>query len=314
MLEFCMEEYGITEDEALKRIQTARAARDFPVLFVALDEGRICLTRIRMLAPHLTPENMTELLGAAQRHHRLSDFRQFLNRFTKPDLLMGSPASSAHAQTAEPPTPLEIASGEVGAKEEVDQSHARGHVSGPPDRLDIAVEAPTGPPSDPSDWVTLRVKVPRARWEHLRNLLSHSVPSGDATKIFLRMLDATIEKEERRKFAACKKPRGPRPRVLRGHRTIPAHVRRAVVERDGGQCTFVSESGRRCSSRRLLEYDHITPVARGGNATIDGIRLRCRGHNQYEAEQAFGAEFMKKKREEARAGARAAQNQTEKPR
>ena len=25
-----------------------------------------------------------------------------------------------------------------------------------------------------------------------------------------------------------------------------------------------------------------------GQATVDGIRLRCRGHNQYEAERTFG--------------------------
>src|SRR5262249_38080499 len=45
---------------------------------------------------------------------------------------------------------------------------------------------------------------------------------------------------------------------------------------------------------------HIDPVARGGKASVERIRLRCRGHNQYEAEQVFGATFMKKKREEAR--------------
>jgi hypothetical protein len=50
----------------------------------------------------------------------------------------------------------------------------------------------------------------------------------------------------------------------------------------------------------MLEFDHVQPVARGGKASVEGIRLRCRGHNQYEAERAFGAEFMQKKREEAR--------------
>ncbi len=35
-------------------------------------------------------------------------------------------------------------------------------------------------------------------------------------------------------------------------------------------------------------------------ATVDGIRLRCRGHNQLEAECTFGAGFMEEKRERAR--------------
>jgi len=77
-------------------------------------------------------------------------------------------------------------------------------------------------------------------------------------------------------------------------------VKRDVWERDQGQCTFVSDTGRRCESRKFLEYDHVDPVARGGQATVQGLRLRCRGHNQLEAERTFGAGFMSAKREEAR--------------
>jgi len=80
-------------------------------------------------------------------------------------------------------------------------------------------------------------------------------------------------------------------------------VKRAVWVRDQGQCTFVGERGERCPSRRFLEFDHVDPVARGGQATVAGVRLRCRGHNQYEAERTFGAGFMSDKREQARRAA-----------
>ena len=33
---------------------------------------------------------------------------------------------------------------------------------------------------------------------------------------------------------------------------------------------------------------------------MEGLRLRCRAHNQYEAERMFGAGFMSRKRNEAR--------------
>ena len=46
--------------------------------------------------------------------------------------------------------------------------------------------------------------------------------------------------------------------------------------------------------------------ARGGQATVDNLRLRCPGHNQHTAEQTYGAGFMKQKREEARAARAAA--------
>ena len=114
---------------------------------------------------------------------------------------------------------------------------------------------------------------------------------------------ALIAKMEKVRFGACDRPRAASHGSSDDPRYIPAHVRREVWKRDGGQCTFVSESGHRCEARGDVEFDHKTEVARGGEATVDGLQLRCRGHNQYTAEQSLGAEFMKKKREEGRAAA-----------
>jgi len=70
----------------------------------------------------------------------------------------------------------------------------------------------------------------------------------------------------------------------------------------------VSESGHRCQERKGLQFDHVQEVARGSDASVDNLRLRCRAHNQYTAERTFGADFMRHKRiaaAEARAVARA---------
>jgi len=140
---------------------------------------------------------------------------------------------------------------------------------------------------------------------HAQNLLSHTVSPRDIAQVLDRALDALIAQLEKRKFAATSKPR--HGSASNGHsknpRHVPAYVKRAVWNRDGGQCTFVSESGRRCEARGLLEFDHIDEVARGGEATVAGIRLRCRAHSQYGAECTFGAEFMRHKREAAREAA-----------
>jgi Holliday junction resolvasome RuvABC DNA-binding subunit len=63
--------------------------------------------------------------------------------------------------------------------------------------------------------------------------------------------------------------------------------------------------------RSPLPGAHLDPVARGGQATAERMRLRCRAHNQYAAECTFGTAFMNRKREEARrsAAARAAAEQ-----
>lgn len=91
-----------------------------------------------------------------------------------------------------------------------------------------------------------------------------------------------------------------RPRRSRAsakkNRTIPAKVRRKVFERDGGQCAFVDASGRRCASEWQVEFHHRIPYARGGTHDADNIELRCRAHNQYEAELDYGVLFMEARR------------------
>ena len=82
------------------------------------------------------------------------------------------------------------------------------------------------------------------------------------------------------------------PPIDQTHRAIPAEVRRQVFERDGGACTWIGENGRRCGSRHQIEVDHIRPYARGGPATVGNLRLLCRAHNLFHAEQLFGQEHM----------------------
>jgi 5-methylcytosine-specific restriction endonuclease McrA len=109
-------------------------------------------------------------------------------------------------------------------------------------------------------------------------------------------LDALLEKLDKAEFAATSKPRAQKSVPKPGKRHIPRWVKRAVRERDGGQCTYVSADGRRCTKRTHLEYDHVVEFARGGESTVENLRLRCRGHNQLTAEQTYGAGFMHQKR------------------
>jgi 5-methylcytosine-specific restriction endonuclease McrA len=124
--------------------------------------------------------------------------------------------------------------------------------------------------------------------------------------VLKQALQALIPQLEKRRFSATPRPR-PRPgRWSANPRNIPAHVQRAVWHRDQGQCTYVSEDGHRCEERKFVELDHVQEVARGGEATVENLRLRCRAHNQYEAEHTFGAEFMRHKRIAAAEGRAAA--------
>ena len=59
---YCIHALKMAEAEANNRIRAARAARRFPVILEMLADGRLNLTSVRLLAPHLTPGNHRALL------------------------------------------------------------------------------------------------------------------------------------------------------------------------------------------------------------------------------------------------------------
>ena len=330
MLAFCEQEYELSEAAAFKRIRVARLAREYPALFEALASRKLSLSCVIMLSPYLTALNATELIAAAS-HTPKSELGQLIAKwFPKQDV-------PAKLEAIAGPPPMlgdELSPGRVGDAGEVVGAGATGAVGDAgatgedaplpgAAELDDQLSAQTvGTAADDqlcsradesafprpklsplsADRFALQLTVNRCTYDKLRyaqELLSHQLPSGDLVEVFDRALDALIVQLEKRKFAATSRPRRGNRRTTRSARLVPAQVKREVWVRDGGQCTFVSDAGHRCCARELLEFDHIEEVARGGKAAVAGVRLRCRGHNQFTAEQTFGAEFMKAKREEA---------------
>jgi hypothetical protein len=288
MYSYCVAELHLSEDAAYKRIQAARAARQFPAIFEAVADGRLHLAAVCLLAPHLTAENAGELIAAATDRSKAEVERLLAERFPQPELPQRVEAIPAR-------------SGSVESQDAIDRQLAPGQVEAPPQRPKLTPLAPQR--------YGIQFTADQETLELLRQvqaLLGHELPSGDLAQVFKRALKLLVHELERRKFAATARPRrGARPPSA-NPRHIPAHVKRAVRERDRDQCTFRSEGGQRCPARTRLEFDHIEPVARGGQATVDGVRLRCRAHNQFEAERSFGAGFMTRKREGAQQAAAAA--------
>jgi 5-methylcytosine-specific restriction endonuclease McrA len=288
MHQYCVREKHMSEHTANKRIRVARVARQFPAIFPMLAEGQLSLSAVLLLGPHLTPGTAEELLAAAA-HRTNAEIELLLaHRLPRPDV-------PALVQ------PLSV-------QEMCDELAVRRVVPSDGPGLPLQMEPLSGPagpharvaPLSPGRFA-LQFTVDQATHDKLRYaqaLLGHALPSGDVAKVFERALDALVNQLEKQKFAKSARSRPQRGAANGRH--VSAAVRRAVWERDGGQCTFVSEQGKRCESRTRLEYDHVEPVARGGQATPDNLRLRCRAHNQYAAERTFGHEFMRAKREQAR--------------
>jgi hypothetical protein len=65
MFAYCLERLHLLEHEAYLRIAAGRASREHPVLLEMLADGRLHLSGVALLAPHLTPENRAVLLRRA---------------------------------------------------------------------------------------------------------------------------------------------------------------------------------------------------------------------------------------------------------
>ena len=281
---------------------------------------------VLMLARHLTSGNADELLAAATHKSRFEIEQLLAERFPRPDLperLRAIPAPPVSTLMAAPAlgSVVQLAPERVGMTIPEQLHHARAEEPRPvPARQEVRgrIEPPVPPqrltPLAPERF-GLQVTLDQETHELLqqaRELMGHQNPTGQIGPVLKSALKLLVAHLEQQKYAATEHPGPARP--CKSARHIPAAVKRAVWERDEGQCTFVSDSGKRCAARSMLEFDHAEAVARGGEATASNVRLACRGHNQHAAECAFGAEFMERKRHERQARARVAQRARTTPR
>ncbi len=310
MFLYCVHELHMSEETTFRRIRVARTARQFPAIFSLLAEGQLNLTAVLLLTPHLSPKTADEPLAVAAHKTKPEIELLLAERFPRPDVpTLVQPIAAPNASdalTVRPVVPSSesnlLAPMEPLAPEPVVPSSG----SNPPVGVGPLPERARLAPLSPGRYA-LQLTVDQETHDQLRYaqaLLGHAVPSGDLAQVIERALDLLVQKLEQRKFGKSARS-GPRSSAARGG-YIPTAIRRAVWERDGGKCTFVSDGGKRCEARARLEYDHANPVARGGETTVAGLRLRCQAHNQFTAECTYGAGFMSEKREEGRRQAAAA--------
>ena len=317
MFSYCQKELGFSEEMAFKRIRAARMARKYPVIFAAIADGRLHVSAVVLLSKYLRRDNADELLRAAFRKSKSEIVELLAERFPQadlPTLVRAIPAPSNSGDQLSPgtvhsplfgqttPSTLELGAPESAAASVTRSLHTQG--------ADVSTQLSPGTVAPPRARVeplaperyALQTTIRKGTHEKLRRIQAPRPPGcpGDVAEVIDRAFDLLLASLEKQKFAATTRPRPIAQRESKNPRHIPAHVKRSVWERDQGQCSYVSDNGHRCPERSRLEFDHADPVARGGEASVETIRLRCRAHNQYVAERVFGAEFMRAKREEAR--------------
>jgi hypothetical protein len=273
---YCTQALHLAEGAAYNRIEAARAARRFPAVLTALEEGAVTLTAVRLLAPHLTDDNHQDVLASAC--HKGKREIELLVASLRP---MPAVASTIR-KLPEPRRVLLDADGEATPTAVLPSST----VVAPPIRTPPPAVTPLAP-----ERYKVQFTISRETQEKLRRvqgLARHAFPSGDPAEIFDRALTLLLQDLERRRCAAVTSPRAARGAVG-GSRHIPASVKREVWRRDDGRCAYAGRAGR-CTERSFLEYHHVQPYAAGGAATTANIELRCRAHNVYEASLFVGQE------------------------
>jgi 5-methylcytosine-specific restriction endonuclease McrA len=286
-----------TQNSAYKRLTAARTACRFPGVLVAMSDGRLNLTAVLMLAPHLTPSNADALVAAALDKTCFELQVVLAERFPRPDLPERLSAIAAPEPPRIPAAALDLlAAKRVEATFPDQPVHGHSRPSAP-----LAAERLEGPRPRMTPLAPQRYgfqftgdQETRELYEEVRALLSHQIPSGEMAEVLKRALQLAKAELQKRKYAVTDRPG--RSRGSKSTRHVPAQTRREVHERDEGRCAFVSESGKRCDSRHMVEFEHDVPRARDGESTPKNLRLFCRAHNQHKADLEFGADFMDRKR------------------
>ena len=324
MFDYCRNGLRMSEGEAYLRIKAARVGRRFPLVLERLEVGAVHLSGVKLLAKHLTFENHVHLLDRVEGWSKQQiavlvaefepqpDVPARLRRLPAPRAASGRALLGVLEPAAAAVQPLAAAEPSPKVEDQVDRGAAA------PAAFALQRPRASTKPLRPGRFkleVTLGEEA-HNQLEQLRELLRHQNPSGDLASIVERALGELLQREMKRRFAQSKaakrrdagfarsgtgatdSQRAVTASPARPHasRYVPREVLREVFARDGGQCSFVSPDGRRCTARGFLEvHHHDVTFARGGAATADNLKLACRAHNFFLAERDYGREFMQQK-------------------
>ena len=277
MFDFCLRKLGLSEGETQRRLTAARLAKRFPVLLEALRSRKIHLSSLVLLRDLFTEDNVTELLEAASGKSKREVELLVARLAPRPDVapsIRRLPETVADAgASAGAPEPTRLAPMPAPAPRALFEPLSEG-------RNKVQFTA--------SD--TLREKL-----EHACALMGHRNPTGDLPAVVEKAVDLLIQQLEKEKMGMTERPR----RTPATNPSNPGYVtraaRRAVMARDGLQCTFVSEDGERCPARAFLEIDHRHPRALGGTGEASNLRVLCRPHNKHAAEKVFGRSHVEER-------------------
>jgi hypothetical protein len=197
MFAYCTEVLHLSEAEAYLRINAARAAREYPAILEMLADGRLHLSGIAKLVPHLTCENAAALLARAAHRSKRQIEELVAEIAPRPD------APTVIRKLPERPNP-ELCMGPDRVLDPGVVLQLR------PDGVGSTVTSTVASAIEPL--APARYKVQFTASAELRDKLERlqklsQVPSGDLAAVIEQAVTEKLERLERRRFAVTKTPR-----------------------------------------------------------------------------------------------------------
>ena len=333
LFEYCTRHLGYSESAANRRIQTARCVQDYPEVYEMLYKNELNMTVVSKIAGILTAENKDKLLQDVRlrssrqvdtivaRYHPKSVIRDrvrtvFLRTFA-PEMVNAGGSDSDGDQngrskeswsgqpSGRPVSPL-VASwvkfttgaggklfttcgDEKGAKRILEKKF----------KLEFAV-SPDVMTKIEQVKTLLSTKFQKGiEFEQLFDVLLNEYLNRHSPECKQkRREERAVNKKQPQSNSKAKNEKSTWPAKLGAkarNRHIPTAIQDQVYTRDNGRCAFISPNGTKCNSTWNLQIDHIVPFARGGDHSMENLRLLCAKHNRLEAERIYGKTFMKQR-------------------
>ena len=278
LFKMCIEKFRLSEASAYRRVAAARLIRKFPLVKVQFLSGEVSMCTLAMVAG-----KMGELVSDAARVELLAAVGG--KSKSQVEMIL---AERSGKETAKRRDVINVIRTMRAAQKPLAVSPGQSDLaSAHCDSVDAKSLSPAQPAMVPAPELSFRIAFTassdfRQKLQKARGLLKHKHPNGNLEAVLEEALDHLLKSRDltQKKSRQVATPTSPRH--------VPASVKRPVVNRDGGRCTFTGADGHRCGETGGLEFEHRVPFARGGSSVDrENIELLCRNHNAWRARQEF---------------------------
>jgi len=295
LYDYCIRALNLSEGAVPARIDVANISRRFPQLLVALAECRVSLTVAALLAPHLTEDNVNDVISDCAGKTRKETEEYVLAFRPKP---VFEPSIRKRPESAKKMTQVEPSS------------------SSPPSSSPTTPSAEK-PKSSPTilqpaqpEIFNFRFSADRDfkdKFERLAEVLGVDKAQAHMADILEKAIDIALDKKDPKKklerrrnrqkadAATSRSNEMPKKDAPAKSRYISSEVSERVHERGRYQCVYTGYGGTRCTARAGLHIDHGAPFAIYRRNDERLLQLLCPQHNLLQAERVYGSDFIQRK-------------------